>query len=771
MPDQIDNSKHTGRSAPCLGCPACKPTDLMRANDIGALDDDFPPELPSVSISNIGQAARSAGSPPGPRDMAAKAHSTPEPSVFNEQRWSISANGAGKQESPAYSQGGVGAAITQTGGASPTPQFPRSVSTDGRSVAVPAQATPKLESKHTLANSPPPPQQQQQLPARTTVNFTTSQPNQSSNQSFTASGAAVSSVAQTTTAQARNEVATDTRHALHRTSPRHEPQPPTSVAPRSELRDVAPQRVTEAMGVVQRLAPESAGREKVRDRMSVGEVLGPPQRNENSAAERGVPGRLLKERAEGTEKLVETTPRRDSSTLQHEATKGGAIRGDRMPNDTVPREGTRLLSVRSEEARGDAVRGTTPRVATTRTEPARTSSAGVGRFMGWASDRVSSALTPTASTSNDTMWRQQRSEPAQLQRFQAAPGRATPEKRGLVADSALKSAQSAPARSSAERPKAGATPLSKAVSVPGARPQPAGASGAQRSPHSMAGAPLSADRRHASGTGEVSSVPQSRGNRSEAGITQRVKQRYDVRVHRRELKESRIQRDSNRGDRPVDRTSKPVRVDSAMKRGESATRSADNRRSTERSTVLARDNQRSGPRSREALQARSAALRQAIFERINRIVTSAQRLRRSNSTALASMQQLDLATRIMEALGDEDYEGISELRSRERGVVASVRVFRRRKDLKNLELKQQKPRLKSLKALKKQRAARASGQGGAASAGMTQAGTAGIATGASAAPGAATGKIVSASRSGPSKSLDIFQAKSDDDGFRGDREG
>jgi hypothetical protein len=121
----------------------------------------------------------------------------------------------------------------------------------------------------------------------------------------------------------------------------------------------------------------------------------------------------------------------------------------------------------------------------------------------------------------------------------------------------------------------------------------------------------------------------------------------------------------------------------------------------------------------------------------------------------------------MEVLGEEEYEGISELRSRERGALSGVSVIRRRKTPKNSDQEQRRQKLKSLKALKKQKAARTAVHKGATTSGATQ----GAAAGSVASPSTALGKIVSASRGGPSKTLDIFQAKIDDDTSGEDADG
>lgn len=750
----------------CGGCPTCSPTDTKRANTTEALADDSPPEPPGGSVG--GSNGLSAGSSPGSTDTAAKAHSPRESSGSNAQQGALSPEFAGKLAAQASSQGGAGDATTPTTGVSPAAQFQQGVSIGGGSGEVTAKATPKVE--FTYASPSSTVTSSQPLSAPTTASFTASFPASQPTQSFTASGAGVSAAAQTTSAQGRIEVNADTRQALHRTSSREELQSPTPAAPRRELEGFAPRRVPGETGVVQRLAPESASREMVRAGTSVAEGRSAPQRHENLAGERVVQGRPPKERSEAAEqrgefaKRPETATKQDSPTLRREATQDGAIRGGRMQSDAVPRDlspnrtartgSARVETVRIDTARVNTVRVDTvranssrvdsPRVDSPRIEPMRGSSARVERFMGWASDRLSSSHTPTARTSEHLtserpVWRQQRSEPAQRQRTEVAPA---PVIRG----------QTVAAHSSADRRIERATPLTESVPVQRVGLRPEGVSGTQRASHSVA-------------------VPQSRTSRSEASSTERVKQRYDVPVHRRELKESRTQRDLNRGDRTVERTGSQVRVDSAVKRGESATRSAESRRSTERAAAVPRDNQRSSPRSREALQARSAALRQAIFERINRIVTSAERLRRSNSTALASMQQLELAARIVELLGEEEYEGISELRSRERSGVSAVRVLKRRKTTSNKDQEQYDTRLKSLKALKKQRAARASVQAAAVQSGEAKAGAAGVATQSGAAPGSALGKNVSASRGAPSKTLDIFQAKTDDDTSRDEREG
>ena len=224
--------------------------------------------------------------------------------------------------------------------------------------------------------------------------------------------------------------------------------------------------------------------------------------------------------------------------------------------------------------------------------------------------------------------------------------------------------------------------------------------------------------------------------------------------------ESRVLRDVARnGDRATGRPVNTVQPDRLSKRSDVTTRSAEPRVRVERVTRMSR----SGVQGREVLKLRAAALRQAILERINRIVATAeQRLRRSNNTSLSSIRQLDLVTRVIEVLGEEEYEGILELRSRVRNPSSGTRIARRRKMPKTQDVDQKKPRLKSLKALKKQRAARVAGAGASTSQSGASQGAGGVTAGGSSAPSTVPGKIVSASRGGPSKSLDIFQAKSDD---------
>ncbi len=157
---------------------------------------------------------------------------------------------------------------------------------------------------------------------------------------------------------------------------------------------------------------------------------------------------------------------------------------------------------------------------------------------------------------------------------------------------------------------------------------------------------------------------------------------------------------------------------------------------------------------------RNTLIRQAIVDRLNRVVASASRIRRVGGSTHNVIQQLELASKILEVLGEEeDYGGISEILSRDGGGVGRNRrgTSGVRRKLKGVEraVKAKKDRDRRDKRGKKR-----SGETAAAGA----SGNPGAVTGSSGgAQSIAPSKIVSASRGGPSKSLDIFQAKSDDD--------
>lgn len=168
----------------------------------------------------------------------------------------------------------------------------------------------------------------------------------------------------------------------------------------------------------------------------------------------------------------------------------------------------------------------------------------------------------------------------------------------------------------------------------------------------------------------------------------------------------------------------------------------------------------SNVRAREIAIRRDALVRQNIVDRLNRVVASAARVRRAGGSTRNAIQQLELASRILEALGDEeDYGGISEILGRDGGVIRSSRrgPGGLRRKLKGIE---RAIKAKKDKDRRDKRGKKRSGEAQAAGPNANQGAVTGTAGSAQA---TALSKIVSASSGGPSKSLDIFQAKSDDE--------
>jgi hypothetical protein len=167
---------------------------------------------------------------------------------------------------------------------------------------------------------------------------------------------------------------------------------------------------------------------------------------------------------------------------------------------------------------------------------------------------------------------------------------------------------------------------------------------------------------------------------------------------------------------------------------------------------LARDVSRSGERTGLERGSRTArATRTDILNRVERMIARIERLSRRGNSSDSALRQLDLATRIMDLM-DEEYEGITELRSgrRLRGSLRARRQLNKglRKGTKADEEKRALRKKKQQAGQESQPTAELAGAGSATAASATKAGS----------------RVTSAKTSGPSKSLDIFQAKTDDDG-------
>jgi hypothetical protein len=163
--------------------------------------------------------------------------------------------------------------------------------------------------------------------------------------------------------------------------------------------------------------------------------------------------------------------------------------------------------------------------------------------------------------------------------------------------------------------------------------------------------------------------------------------------------------------------------------------------------------------TKELKSQKDAGLRGSIVDRLNRVVANAIRAKRSDSSSITAMRQLDLATRVLEALSEEEYDGISEFRASERTGSSRIRLATSRRKKRENSVDNRKPKIKGLKALKK-RAKR--GPTGGSSVSATTQSTAAAGASAVAAKTSASGKISNASNRSPGKSLDIFQAKSED---------
>jgi hypothetical protein len=249
--------------------------------------------------------------------------------------------------------------------------------------------------------------------------------------------------------------------------------------------------------------------------------------------------------------------------------------------------------------------------------------------------------------------------------------------------------------------------------------------------------PQGGDRGESRGQRRIDPIHNRRGERGTRDLMQRAVQEREA---------------------PVQRT-QAVRT----KRGESGARDSMQRAVREREAPL----QRRTLSKRHAGLEQASALRETIRARVNRLLVNAERSRHKGRTSLSALQQLELATRVIELLGeDEEYGGISELRNEHRSGVVAPRVIRAKNKRGGPSEVRKHAKLKSLKSLRKQRAARATDSTESAGSGSVVRGGAGGSSGMSGSvsnPRSVAGRIVSGSRSGPGKSLDIFQAKTDDD--------
>jgi hypothetical protein len=154
--------------------------------------------------------------------------------------------------------------------------------------------------------------------------------------------------------------------------------------------------------------------------------------------------------------------------------------------------------------------------------------------------------------------------------------------------------------------------------------------------------------------------------------------------------------------------------------------------------------------------------RQLLFERIARIVNKAQTAAKGAGADDAQFRYLNLATKMLEMLVDEerDEDGASTLG------VRGVRRFRYPIGGRRSRLRSRSARAVSESDRKKERQKHREQRGEVARKGIEMMAASASKLGPSAK--AASGKVVSANNSGPSKSLDIFQAKCDDDNGSGD---
>ncbi len=181
------------------------------------------------------------------------------------------------------------------------------------------------------------------------------------------------------------------------------------------------------------------------------------------------------------------------------------------------------------------------------------------------------------------------------------------------------------------------------------------------------------------------------------------------------------------------------------------------RERAEKSAVVEQVAARAVLRGQNKLAQRLGDQRQILFERIARIVNKAQTGAKGATADDARYRYLDLATKMLELLVDEerDEEGVSS------SGVRGARRFRYPIGGRRSRLRSRSARAVSESDRKKERQKQRDRRGEVARKGIEMMAATASKLGPSAK--AAPTKVVSANNSGPSKSLDIFQAKCDDD--------
>jgi hypothetical protein len=181
------------------------------------------------------------------------------------------------------------------------------------------------------------------------------------------------------------------------------------------------------------------------------------------------------------------------------------------------------------------------------------------------------------------------------------------------------------------------------------------------------------------------------------------------------------------------------------------------RERVEKSAVVEQVAARAILRGQNKLAQRMDDQRQILFERIARIVNKAQTGAKGATADDARYRYLDLATKMLELLVDEerDEEGVSS------SGVRGARRFRYPIGGRRSRLRSRSARAVSESDRKKERQKQRDRRGEVARKGIEMMAATASKLGPSAK--AAPTKVVSANNSGPSKSLDIFQAKCDDD--------
>jgi hypothetical protein len=151
----------------------------------------------------------------------------------------------------------------------------------------------------------------------------------------------------------------------------------------------------------------------------------------------------------------------------------------------------------------------------------------------------------------------------------------------------------------------------------------------------------------------------------------------------------------------------------------------------------------------------TAALERRRIEVLGRIQRVLERSKQPNrrELALSQLMRLEVATKILELLDEDEYLGVSELRSRPRLTSLRSRRLSRVRGKKSRE-----EQLRRMKDRKKRRQKSSDTMPGTVA--TETAGASG--TRVPVKLGASKG-VTSARNGGPSKSLDIFQAKVDDD--------